>query len=77
MYWVIPPSDALARDRKTLFFDHGGVPIPTFPPRFLAFYDGNYDATTTTTTDVLLPERDHQTELSTLMLITIVGTNNH
>jgi hypothetical protein len=53
------------------------VPIPTFPPRFLAFYDGNYDATTTTTTDVLLPERDHQTELSTLMLITIVGTNNH
>ena len=62
---------------ENAFFWPRGVPIPTFPPRFLAFYDANYDATTTATTDVLLPERDHQTELSTLMLITIVGTNNH
>jgi hypothetical protein len=48
-----------------------------FSAEIFGFYDGNYDATTTATTDVLLPERDHQTELSTLMLITIVGTNNH
>ena len=62
---------------ENAFFWPRGVPNQTFPPIFLPFYDGNYDATTTTTTAVLMPERDHQAELSTLMLTTIVGTNNH
>ena len=30
MYWVIPPSDALARARKTPFFDHGGCRFQLF-----------------------------------------------